>query len=87
MGIVTTITVLATLAFAGWLVFRAIKARQVKAHHITFGIAVIAGIFTYGFFLTMDIPQLVKIFVSIFVGIILIFLASYIQRRYYQSRA
>ena len=81
MGIVITIATFAILGFIGWLIYRAVRGRQVKAHHITYGIAVITGIFTYGFFLSMDILQPVKIVVSIFLGMILIVLAAYLQRR------
>jgi hypothetical protein len=81
MGIVFTIATFAILGFIGWLIFRAVKGRQVKAHHVTYGIAVITGIFTYGFFLSMNIPQLIKILVSIILGIILIILAAVLQRR------
>ncbi len=81
MGIVITIAIFAILGFIGWLIYRAVRGRPVKAHHITYGIAVITGIFTYGFFLSMDILQPVKIVVSIFLGMILIVLAAYLQRR------
>ena len=81
MGIVITIAVLAILGLAGWLIFRAIKGRQVKPHHVTYGIAVVTGIFTYGFFLGMSIAQPIKILLSIILGIILIILAAYLQRR------
>ena len=81
MGIVITIATLAILGFIGWLIYRAVRGRQVKAHHITYGIAVITGIFTYGFFLSMNILQPVKIVVSILLGMALIVLAAYLQRR------
>ena len=81
MGLVITIAVLATLGFIGWLIYRAIRGRQVKAHHIAYGIAIITGIFTYGFFLSMDIPQLIKILLSIVLGIVLIIIAALLQRR------
>jgi len=81
MGIVITIAVLAILGLICWLIYRAIKGKQVKAHHITYGIAVITGIYTYGFFLSMNILPPVKILVSIILGIGLIVLAAYIQRR------
>ena len=82
MGIVITIAVLAILGLIGWLIYRAIRGKQVKAHHITYGIAVITGIYTYGFFLSMNILPPVKILVSIILGIGLIVLAAYIQRRH-----
>ncbi len=81
MGIVITIATFAILGFIGWLIYRAVRGRQVKAHHITYGIAVITGIFTYGFFLSMDILQPVKILVSIILGMALIVLAAFLQRR------
>jgi len=80
------VAVLATLGFIGWLIYRAVRGRQVKAHTITYGIAVVTGIYTFTFFLSMDIPQLIKILVSIILGAILIVIAAYIQRRRQQSQ-
>lgn len=77
----TAIAVLASLAFIGWLVFRAIKGRPFKAHIIAYGVACITGIFTLAYFLGMDIPQLVKILVSIIMGVVLIVVAAFLQRR------
>ena len=81
MGIVITIVTFAILGFIGWLIYRALKGRQVKAHHVTYGIAVITGIYTYGFFLSMNILQPFKILVSIVLGIAFIVLAALFQRR------
>ena len=81
MGIVITIAIFAILGFIGWLIYRAVRGRQVKAHHVTYGIAVITGIYTYGFFLSMSMPQPVKILASIILGIVLIILAALLQRR------
>jgi len=77
----TAIAVLTSLAFIGWLIFRAIKGRPFKAHIIAYGVACITGIFTLAYFLGMDIPQLVKILVSIIMGVVLIVVAAYLQRR------
>ena len=82
-----TVAVLASLAFIGWLIYRAIKGRPFKAHTITYGVAEVAGVYTYAFFLTMDILQLVKIVVSIILGMILIFVAAYVQRRRQMGKA
>ena len=82
-----TVAVLASLAFIGWLIYRAIKGRPFKAHTITYGVAEVAGVYTYAFFLSMDIPQLIKIVVSIMLGIILIFVAAYVQRRRHTGKA
>jgi hypothetical protein len=77
------VAVLASLAFIGWLIYRAVKGKPftLKAHTVTYGLACVAGVFTFGFFLSMDIPQLVKVMVSIFLGMVLIVLAAYLQRR------
>ena len=75
------VAVLAALAFIGWLIFRAVKAKSVKAHFVSYGVAVIAGVFTYAYFLSLDFPQLLKIVASIVLGIILIVLAALLQRR------
>ena len=77
----TVVAVLASLVFIGWLIYRAVRQKQVRAHTATRAIAYIAGVYTFAFFLSMDIPQLVKILVSILLGAALIVLAAYLQRR------
>ena len=75
------VAVLASLAFIGWLIYRAIKQKPIRACTISYALASLAGIYTFAFFLNMDIPQLVKVVVSILVGAALIVLAAYLQRR------
>ncbi|MFC1872519.1 hypothetical protein ACFLYV_02220 [Chloroflexota bacterium] len=75
------VAVLASLVMAGWLVYRAVKQKPVRAHMISRALAYITGLYTYAFFLTVDIPQLFKVVVSIILGAAFIVLASYIQRR------
>ncbi len=75
------VAVLASLVFIGWLIYRAVKQKPVRAHTVTRVLAYVAGIYTFAFFLSMDIPQLVKIMVSILLGAALIVLAAYLQRR------
>ena len=77
----TAVAVLASLAFIGWLIYRAVKQKPVRAHTVTRVLAYVAGVYTFAFFLTMDIPQLVKVMGSIFLGMVLIVLAAYLQRR------
>jgi tryptophan-rich sensory protein len=77
----TAVAVLASLAFIGWLIYRAVKEKGVKAHFVSYGIAVVAGVFTYAYFLSLDFPQLIKIIASILLGIILIVIAALYQRR------
>jgi glucan phosphoethanolaminetransferase (alkaline phosphatase superfamily) len=75
------VAVLAGLAFIGWLIYRAVKEKSVKAHFVSYGVAIVAGVFTYAYFLSMDFPQLIKIVASILLGIILIVSAALYQRR------
>ena len=77
----TAVAVLASLFFIVWLIFRAVRQKPIKAHTISRGLAYVAGVFTFAFFLSMDIPELIKIIVSIFLGMALIVLAAYLQRR------
>ena len=78
---VTAVAVLAALAFIGWIVYRAIRVKSIKAYMVSYGVALVAGVFTYAYFLSMDIPQLIKIVASIFLGIILIIIGALFQRR------
>ena len=75
------VAVLAILAFLGWFIFWAIKEKSLKAHSVSFGVAIVAGILTYAYFLSMDLPQLIKIVASIIIGIILIVVGSLYARR------
>ncbi|MFC1902553.1 hypothetical protein ACFLX4_00585 [Chloroflexota bacterium] len=77
----TAVAVLASLAFLGWLIYRAVRGKPFKAHVVAYAVACVTGIYTLAFFLSMDIPQLIKIVISILLGIALIILAAYLQRR------
>ncbi len=77
----TAVAVLASLGFIGWLIYRGVKGKSFKAHVVTYGVACVTGVFTLAFFLSMDIPQLIKIVVSILLGVALIVVAAYFQRR------
>ena len=83
MSLILGLLPLAFIGFIGWLIYRTVKGKSFmfKAHTVTYGLACVAGVFTYAFFLGMDIPQLVKVVVSIFLGMVLIVLAALLQRR------
>jgi len=85
--VLTAVAVLASLAFIGWLIYRAIKQKPVRAHTIIRSLAYVAGIYTFAFFLSMTIPQLVKVVVSILLGMVLIVLAAYLQRRHQPAKS
>lgn len=74
------VAVLASLALFGWLTYRAIRRKTVKASTISRALAYLAGIYTFAYFLSMEIPQLFKIVVSILLGMVFIILAAYIQK-------
>ena len=75
------VAVLASLAFIAWLIYRAAKGKPIKAHMAAYGVATIAGVFTFAYFLSMDIPELIKIVASILLGVVLIIVAAFYQRR------
>ena len=75
------IAVLLSLAFIGWLIWRAVKRKTIKAHSVMYGLSILAGIYTLAFFLSMDIDLIIRVIVCIVLGIFLIFLAAYLQRR------
>ena len=75
------IAVLLSLAFIGWLIWRAVKKKPIKAHSVMYGLSILAGIYTLAFFLSMDIDLIIRVIVCIVLGIFLIFLAAYLQRR------
>jgi hypothetical protein len=77
----TAVAILASLVLIGWLIYRALRGRQIRAHTVAYGLACIAGIFTFAFFLDMAILRLFKVFASILLGAALIVLAAYLQRR------
>ena len=72
---------LLSLAFIGWLIWRAVKRKPIKAHVVMYGLSILAGIFTLAFFLTMALLLITKVIVCIVLGICSIFLATYLQRR------
>jgi hypothetical protein len=78
---VAVVAVFAALILIGWVIYRAIRVKPIKAHMISYGIACVAGVFTYAYFLSIDFPELIKIVVSIVLGIILILIGALYQRR------
>jgi hypothetical protein len=75
------VAVLAALGLIAWLIVKVVKSKSITAHFVSYGLAVVAGVFTYAYFLTLDFPQLIKIVASILLGIILIVIAALLQRR------
>ena len=82
----TAVAVIASLVVIGWLIYRVVRGRPFKAHTITYSVSIVAGVFTTAYFLSMNIPQLVKILVSILLGMVLIILGAYIQQKRQQQQ-
>lgn len=77
----TAVAVLASLAFIGWLVFRAVRQKPIKAHTIARALAYVAGLYTFAFFFSMNIPRPLQVIVGIVLGATLIVLGATLQRR------
>ena len=75
------VAVILGLAFIGWLIWWGVKKKPIKAHIVMYGLSCATGIFALAFFLSMDIPIIVKVLVCIVLGAVFIFLAAYMQRR------
>lgn len=75
------IAILLSLAFIGWLTWWGVKRKPIKAHLVMYGVSCLTGIFTLAFFLSMDIPRIIKVLVCIILGAVLIFVAAWLQRR------
>ena len=59
----TAVAVLASLVFVVWLIYRAVRQKTVNAHVVSRAIAYVASVFTFAYFLSMNIPELIKIVV------------------------
>lgn len=82
MAAAIIIAVIGSLAFIGWLIFRAVREKKLTAHVVSYGISLLTAVFTFGYFLSLDdVPSLVKIVVSIVLGVVFIFIAAARQRR------
>jgi hypothetical protein len=79
--ILVILAILAALGLIAWLIVRAIKQRSFSAHTVSYALAILAGIFSYAYFLSMELPQLVKILISILLGTALIVVAAWLQLR------
>ena len=75
------VAVLLGLILVGWLVWRAVKRREINAHMVMYGLSCASGVFALIFFLSMDIDKMIKILVSVVLGAVLILVAASVQRR------
>ncbi len=73
--------VMLALLFAGWLGFWLLSGRPIKTHAVMYLLSALTGIYTIAFFLSMEINVIIKVIASIILGVILIFVATSLQRR------
>ncbi len=73
--------VIGSFVFIVWLIWRAATKKPIKAFMVMYGLSCLSGLFTFAFFLSMDLPEMVKILVSIILGAVMIFVAAWLQRR------
>jgi len=77
----SAIAVILTLVFIGFIIWWGVKRKPIKAHVLMYLLATLAGVYTLVFFLSMDIPIIIKVLASIIAGAGLIFLAAWQQRQ------
>ena len=74
--------IILSVVFGGWLVWRVLKRKPIKAHLVMYLLSALTGIFTIAFFMNMeDIPTIAKVLVAVVLGAVLIFWAARQQRR------
>jgi hypothetical protein len=81
MAILVFVMILALIGFVVWGIIRVVKNKGIKAHNIAYVLAILSGIVTYGYILSLDFPILIKIMASIFLGVILIIWGALNERR------
>jgi uncharacterized membrane protein YfcA len=77
----TAVGIVLSLAFVGWLIWRAARRKVVRAYMAMYGLSCVAGVFTLAFFLSMDMSKMIKILACIVFGGVLIYLAARLQQR------
>jgi hypothetical protein len=53
-AVVGIILALAILGFIVWAIVRGVRNKGIKAHNVSYALSVIAGVFTYGYILSLD---------------------------------
>jgi len=75
------VVIIASLLLVAWLIIQTVKQRPIKPSTVCYILAYITGVFTLAFFLSMELPQIFKILVSICLGAVLLIIAAFSQRR------
>lgn len=80
------VTVILSVSFVGWLIWRAVKKKPIRIHLVMYGLSGLTAIISIVFFMTMDIPTIAKVLGAIALGVVFIFLGARMQRRRQQSQ-
>jgi len=81
------VTVILSVSFVGWLIWRGIKKKPISIHLVMYGLSGLTGIISIVFFMTMDLPTIAKVLSAIVLGGVFIFLGARMQRRRQQSQS
>jgi len=85
--VLVPVTVILSVSFVGWLIWRAVKKKPIKIHLVMYGLSALTGIICIVFFMTMmDIPAIAKVLGGVVLGGVFIFLGARMQRRRQQSQ-
>jgi chromate transport protein ChrA len=80
------LAIILAAGFVGWLIWRAVKGKQIRVHLVMYGLCALSGIYAIVFFMNMDIPTIAKVLTAIVLGGVLISLAARQQRRKQQNQ-
>jgi len=75
------IAALLVMVFAAYLIFQTLNGRFPRLHVILYLLSALSGVYTLTYFLSMGISFVVKVAVSIVLGIVLILIATSLKRR------
>jgi uncharacterized membrane protein YhfC len=81
------LAVILSAGFVGWLVWRAVKGKEIKVHLVMYVLCALSGVYAIVFFMTMAVPSIAKVLVAIALGAFLIWLAARQQRRKEQNQS
>jgi len=70
------LAVILAAGFVGWLIWRALKGKQIKIYLVMYGLSTLSGIYSIIYFMNMDVPTVAKVLTAIILGGVLIWIAA-----------
>ena len=80
------LAIILAAGFVGWLIWRAVKGKQIRVHLVMYGLCALSGIYSIVFFMNMDVLTIAKVLTAIILGGVLISIAARQQRRKQQNQ-